>query len=328
MSKSFIEQFFILTAATLLSATAACSRTNRSTESTTFANNMEARLQAVIPSQDLDYVISYRPLSLLQDFDSVAASVRGLNSQRGSLSCFVTQEVAGLFVCLGNNKAAQHIPLNRAAIFAESRPPLGVQQSRVIVSQEVSESGYEQSNGHDLTEQSLKEFFVALRDKCPDGSCIIAGEMDFAQKVMPEFERIYPYGYSVVSVDVSSGDKLKQSLAHEISHGQFFQQPQYRAAVYGFWSSLSPELRLAAADIVSLSYDRANIDLVINEFHAALLDRAYANISQANLNQFAQSNPKQATSLALLKQNSEYLRQALITYLTPAVPVILYENLR
>ena len=327
MINSFATRLLSLGTASLLCTLLACSRQDRSTESATFANNMEARMQNVIPSQNLDYIVSYRTLSVLRDLDSVIANVRGLNPQRSALSCFVTEEAAGLFLCVGNNKAAQHIPLNRAAIFAESRPPLGIKQSGVIVPQQTSESGYEKSSGHDLTEQNLQVFFQALKARCPDASCILPGEMDFAQKVMPEFSRIYPYGYSVLSVDTSSGDELKRSLRHEISHGQFFQQQQYRAAVYGFWNSLSPELRIAASVFMGKSYDQANIDLIINEFHAFTLDNSYANIPDNYLVKLAQSDPNHAASLRLLTQNAAYLRESLLTYLRAAVPLVLYEKL-
>jgi hypothetical protein len=264
---------------------------------------------------------------LLRDFDVVVDSVQQLADQKSTLTCFATQEVTGLFVCVGNNKAAQHIPLNRAAIFTESRPSLGVLQSRVVVSPEQSVSGYEASSGHDLTEQHLKDFFIALRDRCPDASCILSGEMTFAQEVMPEFERIYPYGYSVVSVDISSGEQLKKALAHELSHGQYFQIPQYRAAVYSFWNALSPEIRIAASDILSQSYEKANVDLIINEFHAFTLDSKFADIPSDYLRQLEQSDPKQAAALALLSQNSAAVREALLASLSSAVPLILYEKI-
>jgi hypothetical protein len=311
----------------LASALGACSSPKTSAAGLNSNDDLEARFQAVFSAPDVDYVVSYRTQSVLRDFDTIVANVERMGSQKSILSCFVTEEVAGLFVCLGNNKAAQHIPLNRAAIYAESRPKLGVLQSKMIVSREKSESGYQQSSGHDLTEQNLKEFFVALRDSCPDASCVLPGEMTFAQKVMPEFERIYPNGYSVISVDISSGGKLKRALAHESSHGQYFQIPQYRAAVYAFWNALSPEIRIAASDMISQNYERANIDLIINEFHAFTLDGVFSDVSPDYLRQLAQTDPKQATALALLNQSSAAVREALLANLRSAVPLVLYEKI-
>lgn len=311
----------------LVSALGACSSQKPSVAGLNANGNLEARSQAVFSAPDVDYVVSYRALSVLRDFDTIVSNIQRFSSQKNTLSCFVTEEVAGLFVCVGNNKAAQHIPLNRAAIYTESRPTLGVLQSKVIVPLEVSESGYQQSSGHDLTEQHLKDFFVALRDSCPDASCVLPGEMTFAQKVMPEFERIYPYGYSVISVDISSGEQLKKALAHEMSHGQYFQIPQYRASVYSFWNALSPEIRIAASEMVSQNYERANVDLIINEFHAFTLDAKFADIPPDYLRQLEQNDPKQAAALAVLSQSSAAVREALLANLRSAVPLVLYEKI-
>lgn len=291
--------------------------------STTF-ENLEALQTRIFTGTDVDYALSYNSFSLVNEIEQVVERV-SRSFKKDTLWCSLTDEVAGLFVCIGNSKPAQHIPLNRAAIFAEGRPALGVPNSGVVVSPATSVSSYEKSSGHDLTELSLKTFFERLKDSCPDTSCILPGELLFAQSVMAEMDAIYPNGYSVVSVDTSSGEQLKRSLAHEVSHGQFFQQPQYRAAVYGFWNSLAAETRIAASKMVGQNYDVVNVDLLINEFHAFVLDRKFTGVPAEYLNQLRQSDPEQAAALGHLSQQSENLRAALLGSLRSAVPVVLHE---
>lgn len=298
-------------------------KTNSVSNPTTF-ENLEAVQTRVFSASDVDFALSYKSFSLVKELDQVVTKV-SQSFKKNTLWCSLTEEVAGLFVCVGNSKEAQHIPLNRAAIFVEGRPSLGVPNSGVIVSQAASIAGYSQSSGHDLTELSLRTFFERLSDSCPDLSCVLPGEQLFAQSVMAEMDSIYPNGYSVVSVDTSSSDSLKRSLAHESAHGQFFQQPQYRAAVYGFWNSLPSGTRIAASKVIGKNYDVVNVDLLINEFHAYILDRKFSDIPISALEQMRQSDPEQALALSQLSLQSESMRIALLTSLRSAVPLVLHE---
>lgn len=276
--------------------------------------------QKVFESDTVTYIVPRAPLRLKDQLDGFIGKLKNSPPNKSTLVCMLTSEIQGLFLCVGSDKAAQHVPLNRAAIFIESRPPLGVRQSREIISQEVSLSGYAKSSGHDLNQSHLEDFFKSVKLACPDISCLSNGEFVFASDVMTEFGARSSGGYSVVSVDVSNVEEMKRTLSHEISHGQFFQEPAYRAAVFSFWSGLSPEIRVAAQRFLSQNYDTSNIELLINEFQGFTIDGTFERIPESAVSQA--SDPVMAQTYAALRNGALQRRLALIGLLSSVTPTV------
>ncbi|MBM3381721.1 MAG: hypothetical protein FJY29_04690 [Betaproteobacteria bacterium] len=278
--------------------------------------------QLLFDSQIVTYLLPQGRVRLADQLNQFVEKLARTPPPKSTLVCMQTEEINGLFLCIGSNKLAQHIPLNRPAIYIEGRPVLGVQSSRQIVSSAVSESGYQQSSGHDLTQAHLEEFFVAAKRLCPDLSCLNDGEKVFAEKVMPAFMQKAGGAYSVVSVDVSDLSNIKRALSHEISHGQFFQELGYRNAAYAFWNSVSPVVQLAAKSLLASNYDVNNPELLINEFHAFTLDGTFESIPEAYIIELQRTNQAQAQILALLRDGAAQRRVTLFNLLSTSTRVV------
>jgi hypothetical protein len=292
-----------------------------STASKRFGNG-ESNGQKVFESEQITYLLPQARVRLADQLNLFIDKLVSTPPPKSTLVCMQAAEINGLYLCIGSNKRAQHVPLNRAAIYTESRPSIGVPISRQVVSQSISESGYQGSQGHDLSQANLEEFFVAAKRLCGDLSCLSNGEVVFAEKVMSQFASQSPEGYAVISFDVSDPSKLKRVLSHEISHGQFFQEPGYRAAAYSYWNSVSPAVRLAARSFLSMNYDTINSDLLVNEFHAHTLDGTFESIPESAIVEMQRTDPNQAKILAVLRDGAAQRKALLFNLLSASTRVV------
>lgn len=66
---------------------------------------------------------------------------------------------------------------------------------------------------------------------------------------------------------------LEATLRHELSHGEFFTNPAYRAWCETFWLSLTPsEREVLTRELAGMGYDQNNGALLVNETQAYLWD--------------------------------------------------------
>ena len=263
--------------------------------------------QQTFQSKDITYIVTAQPIRLRQDLNPMLNKLRSRRGIENTLVCAQTTEISGLFLCGGTTRVAQHIPLMRAAIYAEGRPSMNVMSAGQFVSQQVASSGYSKSFGHDLTQSLLQSFFSGAKGMCPDLSCLLEGEVLFASKVMAEFQRRAPGGYSVVSFDVESEDSVSAALKHEISHGQFFQQSGYRMAVQMFWFSLPLDVQMAAQKMIGMNYDVSNQELLMNEFHAYILDGKFAGLTAETIASAKKYDPEFGSAMEVLARNAQQL---------------------
>ena len=294
-----------------------------STTTTTSAGNWEpsnaglpstssgAQQQQTFQAKDVTYIITSQPIRLRQDLNPMLDKLRSRRGLENTLVCAETVEIGGLFLCGGTTRVAQHVPLMRAAIYAEGRPSMNIPSAGQFVSQQVAESGYGKSSGHDLPRILLQGFFSGAKRLCPDLSCLLEGEALFASKVMLEFERRASAGYSVVSFDVESEDSVNAALKHEISHGQFFQQSGYRAAVQMFWYGLPLDIQRAAQKVVGVNYDVSNAELLLNEFHAYILDGKFSSLTADSIASAKRYDFAFGSALEVLATNAQQLNTSL-----------------
>ncbi|MFZ9521146.1 MAG: hypothetical protein ACO3A4_11785 [Silvanigrellaceae bacterium] len=263
--------------------------------------------QQTFQAKDVTYIITAQPIRLRQDLNPLLEKLRSRRGLENNLVCAQTMEINGLFLCGGTTRLAQHIPLMRAAIYAEGRPSMNINSAGQFVSQQVASSGYSRSYGHDLPQSLLQSFFTGAKGMCPDFSCLLEGEVVFASKVMPEFQRRSPGGYSVVSFDVESEDSVSAALKHEISHGQFFQQSGYRMAVQMFWLSLPMDIQMAAQKMIGMNYDVSNQELLMNEFHAYILDGKFSGLTADSIASAKKYDIEFGQAMEVLAMNAQQL---------------------
>jgi hypothetical protein len=267
----------------------------------------------------MNYVIDRTPLSLKGSFRNFVSSVQ---SKQGltELHCAAATEISGLFLCAGTNANAHHFPLMRAAIFAEGRPSIQVPFAGQIVSGAKALEAWPKSSGHDLTDSHLMNFFMALKAACPDASCVDQNEFVFADKVMPVFSRLAPQGYSVISFEVSN-ESVDGVVVHEIAHGQFFQQPQYRNAVLTWFNTLPFDVQQKAAQVIGVNYDIRVPNLLVNEFHAYTLMGKF-DYSPEKYTQIMQMNDPTSMAIASIMIQAPQLQQSLrFALATSGMPV-------
>lgn len=75
-----------------------------------------------------------------------------------------------------------------------------------------------------------------------------------------------------------------QLINHELRHGLFYVEPDFRKYVLTFWANLPDEVREIVAELLSnWGYDSSNEQKMANEFHAYLFDTELAPFFQARL---------------------------------------------
>lgn len=122
---------------------------------------------------------------------------------------------------------------------------------------------------------------------------------------------VAPLGDSVISMDVETDGSIDAVKKHEIAHGQFFQQPLYQSAVYNFWNSLPFNIKEAAISYLSFAYDTRKDMVLVNEFHAYILDRSFERIP----------NPNTLAEITLYT-NAQQLRAILVSMISAnAMPI-------
>lgn len=82
--------------------------------------------QQTFKASDVTYIVTANTVRLKHDLRPMIDKLRTRRGLENTLVCAQTEEIHGLFLCGGTSRNAQHIPLMRAAIFAEGRPSLGI----------------------------------------------------------------------------------------------------------------------------------------------------------------------------------------------------------
>jgi len=210
----------------------------------------------------------------------------------------------------------QGMAMNRLAAMYEKR---NGDRDRVLVDAELSQllraSGDSVASffqGHDYTGEMLARFFtlaarqqvplkhqeMALRVLLVDAKVLRTEEAGtfsaIGTQAVVSFTAVHeddPLTAADESVDAWRRESV---LRHELSHGEFFTNAQYRAHCWDFWRhSLSErERKLVRQYLASLDYNPDDEELMVNEMQAMLMhtpdDRAFnataLGVSKADLN--------------------------------------------
>ena len=172
--------------------------------------------------------------------------------------------------------AEQAAMLNRVAAFIEKA---GQPRDRVLNDAELAVATAPNPStyylGHDYGVGSLRRFFAAA-DR--DGIVLNSLEERLRQILAQEGMMLAPEGQgAVVSVPAPEPDLDAQArlavLRHELSHGEFFTNPDYAAWTFRFWREYlsDAERRAFRTFLAKLDYDPANEELMANETQAFLV---------------------------------------------------------
>lgn len=116
--------------------------------------------------------------------------------------------------------------------------------------------------GVDLRVSDLTAFAV---DACRQCSTPI--EREFFGMVLPQLEHRF-----AAKAVIATAWGNTATIEHELLHGEYFVNDDYRSAVHTFWSTeLSDDQRAVISRELGAEYDATNSDLIVNEFQAYLL---------------------------------------------------------
>ena len=176
--------------------------------------------------------------------------------------------------------AEQGRMLDRIAALTEKA---GLPRDRIIDTKELSEAIHKEGGpdpwfyyGHDYSAASLARFFTLA-----DSSGITLTQDELRLRRIADQAGLLDANSrgALISVprvgadsNVSAGAR-DAILTHELSHGEYFTNPDYARHVHQFWSTTLTEAERAAfrTDLERQGYDRGNLEVMENEAHAYLL---------------------------------------------------------
>ena len=169
--------------------------------------------------------------------------------------------------------AIQSRMFRRLAFFVEKRGFRG----RLLSDRELGgRRGY---NAHDYAAADLARFFSLAQES---GLTLTAEELSLravAQThgiIAPNPDGGWRAGAgAILSISRSSGTALRRLLLrHELMHGIYFTEPEYRAAVWALWQELTADEQMFwRLLLAAINYDVDYPDLVVNEFQGYLLQQ-------------------------------------------------------
>jgi hypothetical protein len=174
--------------------------------------------------------------------------------------------------------SVQDLFLKRIAFFVEKASYRG----RVVTFAEVE--GLHGWNAHDYRAASLADFFEAVRK---DNIPLIKEEETLKTillnagiiRIGPE-GNILPGKGAILSISRESPDYLRSRfMIHEVFHGIYFEDGDFRDFCRGRWDSFSdPAKHFLIRYFRYMRYDTSDRDLMINEFMAYLLQQSTARV--------------------------------------------------
>ena len=226
-------------------------------------------------------VATLAPVPTAATFDINSATEAEIDrNNSASLTVFRLAEQPHILVLDFASLHRQGKMLNRVAAFVEKN---GLPHDRVVSESELdaviragggtAETFY---FGHDYSAQSLRRFFVSA-----DNQGVQLNPEEEKLRALLRHEGWFQPGVAagLISVPaVGSDPRITASvrstiLRHELSHGEFFSNPQYTAYVHEFWQSALTEGERAAvrAFLKREGYDPGDEELMYNEMQAYLM---------------------------------------------------------
>jgi hypothetical protein len=196
-----------------------------------------------------------------------------------------------VWVLLFPDAETQGRALNRVAALVEAR---GARHDRILspaaLAKLIARSGRTGASfvyGHDYRAADVARFFaLAQRAATPLTTDEAAVGCRLRQAGFP----LGPVPNPAALIAVAAGPARLAALRHEVSHGEFFTNPRYRAYCIGFWNRLSREQRaIFREQLAQLGYDPANDDLIINEMQAFLWEETSGAVIDLRLRRLGSS---------------------------------------
>jgi hypothetical protein len=188
------------------------------------------------------------------------------------IECAEVAELPGAFLCCSFYQSDMNDAFTRMGIFMGAGR--GVQENTVMSHGDPVLRNYKKLvAGHNLPGPAVSRFYSRLLiEKNSDlGLNEFEGAFhnDFLQNpaVKALGDQFYLIGLSIQNM------KTYQSVVtHEIFHALYFLNPDYRETVRRFWSeSISEKDRTQITEVIGQAYNTENLELVIDEFQAYLL---------------------------------------------------------
>lgn len=200
------------------------------------------------------------------------------------------QDQPGVLLIEFPDLLAQGLALNRAAAFIEKKHSAGGQ---VLGDDEMqrllARSGDSVSTfyfGHDYSAPQLRRFFEraaaqGLKLNAQERQLqallqaqgLLAEKPDASAQALVSFTAVQADDPATASDEGVDALRRESTLRHELSHGEFFTDPQYQRRCWAFWrEALSEAERSRFRQLLSsMDYDPANEELMVNETQALLM---------------------------------------------------------
>lgn len=194
-------------------------------------------------------------------------------------------EIDNTLVLVFNYPSAMNAAMLRASIFVEGletfwdkTEPIFVNGRPIIRNRALAKFIGINVIGHDLQAKDLLTYWKALdqvkkRHLKPVPTSKYDELLPIEEDVRSVLEPYFHKNPDTALVIVSANYYDTEIFSHEVSHAQYFTNPEYKKAVHDYWNSMSEADRETARKELSNSfarYDGNNEDLMINEFQAHL----------------------------------------------------------
>ncbi|MBF0142323.1 MAG: hypothetical protein HQL57_08180 [Magnetococcales bacterium] len=195
--------------------------------------------------------------------------------------------------------AEQGAALNRLATFLEKRG--GELLDDAGLAARILADGVDPNHyylGHDYRIADVARFFNTARDR---GITLNSSERDLLSKLLAsaflvaDFRGLVAREHELVLIGVSQArasedgrhtdmNERTLTLRHELSHGEFLTNPDFRQYCREFWMGLRPaEREIFREELARLGYDPENEELMVNEMQAFLWEPLAGAFLQARL---------------------------------------------
>lgn len=189
--------------------------------------------------------------------------------QTGDASCevFEIADIPHTWLCLFGSTLYMNVAMNRmSAYIEEPGHPLLTHRRHLL------NPDNDRFAGHDLRGKDMADFLQVLSRR--QASWKVPEEASRLHRIETEFRNallapLLTHDGEAILITSNVNENWKVTASHELSHAQFFAQPDFRKAVLDYWATnVSPEERARLAEAWGDIYDPANEELQANELMA------------------------------------------------------------
>ncbi len=201
---------------------------------------------------------------------------QGIYPGEGYAECRETTEFKGVYLCLYPSLLEMNLAFGRASFYVEGDDGYPVGQI-VPLDNPTLVIDNEKILGHDLKAPNLLSYIQAAHQACDQSKndpkiCLSAPEADLVNNFLFPQASKNP-DFIVIAAPTQPSKEWQATITHELSHAQYFREPQFQQVVHDFWTNqVTDKDRAGILDVLAKGFDTNDKVLMENEFQAFILE--------------------------------------------------------